>query len=321
MKNQPTVLCIVGPTATGKTALSVEIARRYDGEIVSADAVAVYRGLDIGSAKPSKEEQSGIPHHMIDCVDLRDFDFTVSRFREVARNAIDGIIERNRLPIAVGGSGLYADAIFADMKFSAPSDPEIRAQLEKEYDADKTAVFERLRSFDPVTAQRLHPNDKKRVIRAAEVYEITGKPFSQLNRAFETAQAGDQTYRVVRAGLNLDRKELYRRIEKRVDMMIERGLQDEAYALFEKGLTPDRYTSMQAIGYAQLYDAYMGRCTVEQAIEQIKLDTRHFAKRQITWFKRNRDTVWFDIQTTDREEIIQRITELLNENGRTNSNC
>jgi tRNA dimethylallyltransferase len=311
MSTKPAVLSVVGPTATGKTALSVSLAKRLHGEIVSADAVAVYRGMDVGSAKPTPEERQGVPHHMIDCAEITDTDFTVSAFREQARAAIDGVLARNRLPIVVGGSGLYADAIFSDMRFSAPSDPALRAALETDYDRDKNAFFALLSASDPVTAARLHPNDKKRVVRAMEVYRLTGKPFSELNRSFRSAQAGDGTYRIVRVGLTADRGVLYSRIDRRVDRMAENGLIDEAYGLFARGLTPDRYTAMQAIGYAQLYEAYCGRCSEAEAIDAIKLATRHFAKRQITWFKRDPNTVWFDILRQDPEEIITQITELL----------
>lgn len=308
---QPTVLCIVGPTAAGKTALSVALAKALNGEIVSADAVAVYRGMDIGSAKPAPNERQGVLHHMIDCAEITDSDYTVSVFREQARTAIDGILAKGKLPIVVGGSGLYADAIFSDMRFSAPSDPALRSELEAEYDRDQTAFFERLSGLDTVTAQRLHPNDKKRVVRAVEVCLLTGEPFSSLNRDFADAQSGDGTYRVVRIGLNMDRQELYRRIDLRVDEMISNGLVSEAYGLFDRGLTPSRYTAMQAIGYAQLYDVYTGACSLQEGIDRIKLATRHFAKRQITWFKRNPNTVWFDVQKTGRDEIIQQVTELL----------
>ena len=311
MNMKPVVLCIVGPTACGKTALSVELALKLNGEIVSADAVAVYRGLDIGSAKPTESERRGIPHHMIDCVDITDESFTVSSFRTSARQSIEGVVKRNRLPIVVGGSGLYLDSIFTDMRFSAPSDPVIRTSIEKEYDANRNAVFEALRASDPITASRLHPNDRKRVVRALEVFRITGKPFSNLNTSFESAQKDDDTFKTIRIGLNTDRKRLYERINDRVDRMMKDGLKKEAYDLFEKGLTPDRYRAMQSIGYAQLYEAYRGNCTTETAIEQIKLDTRHFAKRQITWFKRNPKTVWFDPFETQMTDMIEQVTELI----------
>jgi tRNA dimethylallyltransferase len=312
MNTKPTVLCIVGPTACGKTALSVEAAIALKGEIVSADAVAVYRGLDIGSAKPNVSERKGVPHHLIDCAEITDDSFTVSTFRSLARDAIDGIHSGGKLPIVVGGSGLYLDAVFADMRFSAPSDAAIRTEIETEYDRDRSGVFETLRRIDPVTADRLHPNDKKRVVRALEVYRVSGKTFSECNDAFISAQRGDHTYRTVRIGLNTDRKVLYDRIDRRVDRMIEDGLLDEAFRLFGQGLTPDRFRAMQSIGYAELYDVYRGIESKESAIERIKRNTRHFAKRQITWFKRNPDTVWFDPLKTPGEEIIGRITEYIN---------
>lgn len=313
MSARPIVLCIVGPTACGKTALSVALAKHLSGEIVSADAVAVYRGMDIGSAKPTEQERQGIPHHMIDCADVTDESFTVSVFREQARRAIDGILTRQKTPLVVGGSGLYLDAVFSDMRFSAPSDPGIRAAIEKEYDDDPIAFFASLRKADPVTAERLHPNDKKRVVRATEVLRITGKPFSALNRAFESAQHSDDTYNVVRIGLNMDRGELYKRIDQRVDRMIEQGLMREAFSFFDRGLTPENCRAMQSIGYAQLYDVYNGRQTPDRAIEQIKLDTRHFAKRQLTWFKRNAETKWFDPTKQIMDELVRQIMELMHE--------
>ncbi len=318
MNEKPVVLCIVGPTACGKTALSVAAALALNGEIVSADAVAAYRGLDIGSAKPNVSERKGVPHHLIDCAEITDDSFTVSTFRSLARDAIEGIHSRGKLPIVVGGSGLYLDAIFADMRFSAPSDTDVRASIENEYDTDRNAVFEALKRSDPVTAARLHPNDKRRVVRAMEVYRITGKSFSELNASFETAQQEDDTYRSVRIGLNMDRSLLYERINERVEQMIADGLVEEAFHLFDLGYTPDRYRAMQSIGYAELIDVYRDTDTIENAIERIKLNTRHFAKRQITWFKRNRSTIWFDPLRTPTEEIISKITEYIN--GHTDNN-
>ena len=313
MSTRPIVLCIVGPTACGKTALSVALAKHLSGEIVSADAVAVYRGMDIGSAKPTEQERQGIPHHMIDCVDVTDESFTVSVFRKQARDAIDVILKRQYTPIVVGGSGLYLDSVFSDMRFSAPSDPDIRASVEKEYDDDPVALFESLRRADPITADRLHPNDKKRVVRAVEVMWITGQPFSALNRSFETAQHSDDTYNVLRIGLTMDRSMLYERINQRVERMIELGLEREAFSFFDRGLTPENCRAMQSIGYAQLYDVYTGRETLDHAIEQIKLDTRHFAKRQLTWFKRNPNTAWFDPTKQTMDELVLQITELMYE--------
>ena len=314
MSARPNVLCIVGPTACGKTALSVALAKKVGGEIVSADAVAVYRGLDIGSAKPTEAEREGVPHHLIDCVDVTDDSFTVSSFRALAREAIDDILRRKKLPIVVGGSGLYVDAVFSDMRFSAPSDSTIRAAIEKEYDACPEAVFAALRSADPVTAQRLHPNDKKRVVRALEVFRVSGQPFSALNRDFSSVQQGDDTYRSIRIGLNTDRQKLYARIDRRVDRMMADGLKEEAFSFFDCGLTPDNCRALQSIGYAKLFDVYTGSASLGAAVEQIKLDTRHFAKRQITWFKRDQSTVWFDPTEQTTEITVQNITETINEN-------
>jgi len=314
MSARPNVLCIVGPTACGKTALSVALAKKLGGEIVSADAVAVYRGLDIGSAKPTEAEREGVPHHLIDCVDVTDDSFTVSSFRTLAREAIDDILRQKKLPIVVGGSGLYVDAVFSDMRFSAPSDSTIRAAIEKEYDACPEAVFAVLRSADPVTAQRLHPNDKKRVVRALEVFRVSGQPFSVLNRDFSSVQQGDDTYCSIRIGLNTDRQKLYARINRRVDQMMADGLKEEAFSFFDRGLTPDNCRALQSIGYAQLFDVYTGSASLGAAVEQIKLDTRHFAKRQITWFKRDQSTVWFDPTEQPLEITVQNITETINEN-------
>ena len=314
MSARPNVLCIVGPTACGKTALSVALAKKLGGEIVSADAVAVYRGLDIGSAKPTEAEREGVPHHLIDCVDVTDDSFTVSSFRALAREAIDDILRRKKLPIVVGGSGLYVDAVFSDMRFSTPSDSTIRAAIEKEYDTCPEAVFAALRSADPVTAQRLHPNDKKRVVRALEVFRVSGQPFSALNRDFSSVQQGDDTYRSIRIGLNTDRQKLYARIDRRVDRMMADGLKEEAFSFFDRGLTPDNCRALQSIGYAQLFDVYTGSASLGAAVEQIKLDTRHFAKRQITWFKRDQSTIWFDPTEQPTEITVQNITETINEN-------
>lgn len=292
MTQKPFVLCIIGPTACHKTEVSIQLAKQLNGEIVSADSVAVYRRLDIGSAKPTIEEQQAVPHHMIDVADITDTDYSVARFCQQARDAIESILSCGKLPIVVGGSGLYSDAIFSEMRFCAPSDPAIRSRLEKEYRTDADVLYDRLRRLDAVTAERLHRNDAKRIIRALEVYEVSGKPFSEWNEAFVKAQEEGERYRVFRCGLDMDRAKLYERINLRVDRMFENGLKQEAFSLFDEGLSP-RYPALQAIGYAQLYEAYRGAVTLEEAKEQIKLATRHFAKRQLTWFRRNKQTKWY----------------------------
>ena len=297
MSGKPTVLCLVGPTACHKSEISLRLAKQLNGELVSADSVAVYRGLDIGSAKPTKEEREQIPHHLIDIVDICDRDFSVAVFRNKAIEAIDQILSSNKLPIVVGGSGLYSDSIFSAMQFSAPSQPEVRSLIEKEYLSDPHAVYDRLKSCDPVSANKLHINDAKRIIRALEVYCISGKPFSEWNTEFQKVQESNEHYRVIRIGFDMDRDLLYKRIELRVDRMFELGLVDEAFSIFDKGYTPEEYPALQSIGYAQLYQAYVGECSIEDAKSQIKLDTRHFAKRQLTWFRRNKNTQWYRIDT------------------------
>ncbi len=305
----PLVVCIVGPTACHKTEVSIRLAHLLDGEIISADSVAIYRGLDIGSAKPSETEKDGIPHHMINVTDVTDTHFTVAEFRNLAQKEIDDVIRHGKLPIVVGGSGLYSDSIFSDMSFSTPSDSTIRTRLESEYCADPEAVYDRLRSVDPDTASRLHINDAKRVIRALEVYETSGRPFSTWNRDFSLIQNRGDKYHVLRYGLNMDRALLYERINRRVDRMFEAGLKEEAYALFEKGYTRE-YPALQSIGYAQLYDAYQGLITLDEAKNQIKQATRRFAKRQLTWFRRNTETKWFFLDHYQSiEEVVSTIKE------------
>ncbi len=294
MSRLPLVVCVVGPTACHKTALSVQLAKRLDGEILSADSVAVYRGLDVGSAKPTLAERQGVPHHLLDCADVTDTSFSVAQFKTLANAALDDVLSRRRLPIVVGGSGMYCDAIFADMTFCAPSDAAIRTAIESDYEADKNAVFLSLQKVDAETASRLHPNDAKRVVRALEVYRITGQPISALNRRFQAVQEETQRVHVLRIGLTMNRQTLYARIDERVDAMVQNGLVAEAYGLFDQGLTPE-LPALQSIGYAQLYDAYVGRVTLDAAKQAIKLATRHFAKRQLTWFRRNPNTQWFSV--------------------------
>ena len=303
MNERPCVLCIVGPTACHKTEVSVRLAKELNGEIVSADSVAIYRGLDIGSAKPNEIERDGIPHWLLDCIEPNDTGFSVAVYQKMAHEAIDDILSRGKLPIVVGGSGMYSDAIFSNLSFSIPSDPEVRATWEQAYEADRTKTWLYLCSIDPKTAERLHPNDKKRVVRAIEVYELSQKPFSEWNQDFLEVQKCGNQYRAMRIGLDMSRERLYERIGLRVHRMMEQGLKEEAYGLFDRGLTP-QYPSMQSIGYAQLYEAYMGRCTVEEAVEKIILDTRHFAKRQLTWFRRNPSIRWFHLDAYDSVERL-----------------
>ncbi|HPF53900.1 MAG TPA: tRNA (adenosine(37)-N6)-dimethylallyltransferase MiaA [Eubacteriales bacterium] len=309
------VIAIIGPTACGKTALSVALAKRIDAEIVSCDSAAVYKGLDIGTAKPTQAEQSGVIHHMLSCIDPRETSFSVHEFAALARKAIDEIQSRGKCVIAVGGSGMYLDAVLCDMEHSAPSDSLIRGELEREYDDSPFTLYAELNKVDPHCAERLHPNDKKRVVRAMEVYRITGKPFSELNTDYAAAQ---QRYRydTVKVGLNTDREVLYARIDKRVDDMMKRGLLDEVKALHTQGLDA-RLTAMQAIGYAQLLAYLDGKITLDEAAEVIKRDSRRFAKRQLTWFNRDKSVEWFDVSRfISIDELCGAVYEYLNMKGK-----
>lgn len=290
---QPRILCIAGPTACHKTELSIQLAKAYGGEIVSADSVQVYIGMDVGSAKPTVAERQGIPHHLIDCLPIDTPSFSVSLFRTLALSAVDDILARGRLPIVVGGSGLYVDAILRPLGFAVPTDAAIRARLSLEYDDSPERTFARLQACDPLSAQRLHVHDKKRVVRALEVFEASGKPLSSYGGDFAGAQMQDAQYDPIMIGLTMERDALYRRIDARVDAMLANGLLAEAERIYHAGY--DRsLPAMQSIGYRQLFDYLDGTVTLTEAVERIKRDTRRFAKRQLTWFRRDARIRWFD---------------------------
>ena len=304
MMDTPRVLCIVGPTACHKTELSIRLAKALGGEIVSADSVQVYVGMDIGSAKPTMEERQGIPHHMIDCLPIDTPAFSVSLFREMALKAIDGILMRGRLPILVGGSGLYVNALTSPFDFAVPSDAAVRNRIAAEYDASPEDVFKRLAACDPATARRLHPHDKKRVVRALEVYEASGKPLSDYGGDFVGAQMRQETFEPVIIGLTMEREALYRRIDARVDAMFANGLLAEAERIYHMGYKRT-LPAMQSIGYRQLFDCFDGTCTLAEAREQIQRDTRRFAKRQLTWFRRDARIEWFDATAWNEDMIAE----------------
>ena len=286
------LIAVLGPTACRKSETALFLGERFNGEILSADSVSVYRGFDIGSAKPELAERSRIPHHLIDVTDCEDRSFSVSRFRELADKAIEDMEARGKRPILVGGSGLYADAVLEDMGYAVPSDKALRSVLEEEYDKDPPQFFEKLREADPLTANRLHPNDKKRVVRALEVYTLLKTPLSKINLSYEEAQKKSR-YDAIRVGLTMEREKLYARINGRVDAMLKKGLLEEARGIYNKGY--DRsLPAMQSIGYAQLFDYFDGKLSYEEAVEAIKRDTRRFAKRQLTWFKRDGRIRWFN---------------------------
>ena len=296
---QTRIVCIAGPTACHKTECAIELAKRIGGEIVSADSVQVYFGMDIGSAKPSMEERQGIPHHLIDCVPIDTPEFSVSQYREMAKDAITGICSRGNVPIVVGGSGLYLNALTYPLGFAIPRNDEVRARLSAEYDEHPQAAYHRLAEVDLETAKRLHPNDKKRVLRALEVSDCSGKPLSSFGADFQNAAGEQAPFEPLLFGLNMDRAKLYERINLRVDRMMQQGLLEEARRIYDAKYAPE-LPALRSIGYQQLFSFFDGTCTLEQAVEQIKQDTRRFAKRQLTWFRRDLRIRWLDVTEFDR---------------------
>lgn len=310
----PKILVIVGPTASGKTRMAVELAQRHNGEVISADSMQIYRTMDIGTAKPTQEEMGDIPHHMIDVADPEE-DFSVARYVEMAARCVDDVLERGKLPIVAGGTGLYIDSLLSGRTF-APFSPDsaLRGKLEREL-AEKggRAMLEELAQVDPEAAQRLHPNDHKRIIRALEVYRSTGKTITQHNR--ET-QAIPPRYDALTIGLAFqDRQAMWKRIDQRVDEMVAAGLQDEVRRLLTSGISP-KCTAMQAIGYKEFTQALSGEMTWKEAAEVVKLRSRQYAKRQLTWFGRNPNTRWIRWEDPpDFEQGRRASTEYLEEFG------
>lgn len=281
----PKIVVVTGPTATGKTRLAVALAKDFDGEIVSADSMQLYRRMDIGTAKVTPNEAQGVPHHMIDVAEP-DENFSVARYVHDAGRCVDDILSRGKLPILAGGTNLYIDSLISGRDFAEnEGDNALRESLGAEYDAlggDK--MLERLREIDPERAAKLHPADKRRIIRAIEVYTLSGKTITQHDA--ET-RALPPRYEAVRIVLDYeDRAELYRRIDSRVDEMVAQGLFDEVKALLDEGLSPEM-TSMQAIGYKEPVAFFRGEVTREEAIELIKRESRRYAKRQLTWLRRD----------------------------------
>ena len=289
------VICICGPTASGKTGLAVALAKKLNAEVVSCDSMQIYRGMDVGTAKPTTAEMEGVPHHLLDVAEPGE-DFSVSRYVELADAAIRDIQSRGKPAIVCGGTGLYMDSLVKGKAFAAPTRPAQREYVESI--AEKHGieyVYNMLKDADPETAERLHLSDRKRIIRALEVFLITGMPLSWHN-AQSRLQA--PKYEPVWIGLSFrDRDKLYRRIDARVDQMLAQGLETEVRALLEKGIDP-KTTAMQAIGYKEMAAALRGECSLEQAVEQIKQSSRRYAKRQLTWFRRNEAIHWLYVDET-----------------------
>ena len=295
------IICIAGPTASGKTALAVELAKELNGEVVSCDSMQVYKRMDIGTAKPTEEEMQGIPHHMIDVAEPEE-DFSVSRYCEMAAPIVDDIVARGKTAIIAGGTGLYMDSLIRGNAFAPFPSTGVRERLEAQADSEGMEfMLNWLRSVDPESAARLHLSDRKRIIRALEVYLETGQTITEHNRK---TQLIPPKYTPLWLGLDFaDRAELYRRIDRRVDMMLEMGLISEIQGLLASGIPP-RCTAMQAIGYKEFVNALNGEETIAQAAEEVKKASRHYAKRQLTWFRRNPKLHWLKRQTGEKNEEI-----------------
>ncbi len=305
------LVVVVGPTAVGKTDVAISLAKRLNGIIISADSMQIYRHMDIGSAKPTKEEMNGIPHFMIDEVDPYE-DFSVACYQEKALEYISLVHKMSRMPILVGGTGLYVNSVVYPMDFTqAQGDWEYRKDLMRLAEREgKHKLHEILTEKDPVSAKRIHPNDQKRIIRALEVFHLTGRPMSEYSTSYREKEV---PFRLAMCGLTMDRKTLYDRINLRVDRMVAAGLINEVRSLVQMGYSPN-LPSMQGLGYKEIIAHLNGQISLEEAIALIKRDTRRYAKRQFTWFKRDKRIQWFDVlQYKDPSRLIEEIIAYIQE--------
>ena len=290
MSDIPNMIVITGPTATGKTALGVAVAKAVDGEVIGADSMQIYRYMDIGTAKPTPAEMDGVPHHMVDIIDPAE-NYSVSRYVEQATAVADDILARGRVPVVVGGTGLYIDSLVAGREFAEnQSDPKLRSMLEQQYDEHGgEAMRAMLHSFDPDRAEKLHPADKRRIVRAIEVYLLSGDTITAHD---ERTKAVPKRYQALTYALDFtQRADLYQRIDLRVDRMAVLGLFEEVQALLDRGVPRD-CTAMQAIGYKEAVLALQGAMTREEALDRIKQSSRQYAKRQLTWLRRDPEIRW-----------------------------
>ena len=306
------LIILTGPTAVGKTKASIGLAKALNGEIISADSMQVYKYMDIGSAKIKPEEMDGVPHHLVDVLEP-DEEFHVVKFQEMAKQALEEIYAKGKVPIVVGGTGFYIQALLYDIDFTENEvDDSYRQSLEllaKEKGAE--ALHAILREVDPASADAIHANNVKRVIRALEFYHLTGSKISEHN---EQERAKESPYEFCYFVLNDERHFLYERINQRIDVMLEEGLVEEVRFLKEKGYTRDM-VSMQGLGYKEILDYLNGECTLDEAVYILKRDTRHFAKRQLTWFRRERDVIWIQKDAYQREEekVLQAMLDIIKE--------
>ncbi len=308
---QKKLVVLTGPTAVGKTKLSIALAKAIGGEIISADSMQVYRRMDIGSAKIRPEEMENVPHHLIDVLDPQD-GFDVTRFQALAKEAISQITSRGHIPILVGGTGFYIQSVVYDIDFTENErDDSFRKMLEMK--KDPALLHAMLQKEDPAAAAAIHPNNMRRTIRALEFLHQTGDKISEHN---ERERQKESPYRFCYFVLTQDRKSVYERIDQRVDIMLKDGLEDEVRRLKEAGLTPDM-TSMKGLGYAEMLRYLSGEIPYEETVRLIKRNTRHFAKRQITWFKREKEVIWIDRGDyhCDDEKILSAMLQILQEKG------
>ena len=308
------IICIAGPTASGKTALAVELAKELNGEVVSCDSMQVYRRMDIGTAKPSIDEMQGIVHHMIDVAEP-DEDFSVSRYCAMAAPMVEDIVSRGKTAIIAGGTGLYMDSLIQGNDFAPFPSTGVREKLEQEA-AEKgiQVLYDRLSAIDPEAAGRLHLSDKKRIIRALEVYLETGETITEHNRK---TQLLPPRFTPLWLGLDFEnRADLYERIDRRVGLMLEMGLIDEIQGLLAAGI-PEKCTALQAIGYKEFVAALNGECTIGEAADLVRQSSRRYAKRQLTWFRRNKSIHWLVRKPGQSgEEILASARQIFQENDR-----
>lgn len=304
------LIILAGPTASGKTSVSIDLAKRLGGEIISADSMQVYKYMDVGTAKISLEEMQGVKHHLIDVLDPKE-DFNIVKFQNMVKCSIEEIVKNGHIPILVGGTGFYIQSIIYDIDFNTEDDnSDIRKELEKEYDTyGADFMHEKLKKMDIASADSIHKNNKKRIIRAIEFFLINNEPISSHN---EVQRKKNSPYDYRFFVLNPPRDILYERINKRVDIMVENGLVDEVKKLREMGLSMENI-SMQGIGYKEIIEYLNGEVSLKSAIENIKQNTRHMAKRQVTWFKREKDVIYVDpFSFESNEKIVDYMIEKIN---------
>lgn len=308
-KMKKKILVLAGPTGVGKTELSIELAKRLNGEIISADSMQIYKHMDIGSAKVTKEEMDGIKHHLIDVVEPSER-FSASDFKEYGEKALEEIFAKDKFPMIVGGTGLYINALTCNMNFSeTDKDQEYRDKLDALADEKGNEyIHEFLKDIDPISYKEIHPNNRKRVIRALEVYKLTNKPFSSYNAGEDFYESNYDIYFYV---LTMNRDKLYERINKRVDIMMEKGLLEECIKLKEMGYTSS-IQAMQGIGYKEILFHLEGKTSLEDSVDMIKQGSRNYAKRQLTWFRRDPRAVFLDKDILTNEEIINKIISDIN---------